>query len=172
MPLIREERLADLAGIREVNRQAFGGFEEAKIVDQLRDSGSSVLSLVASYEDGIIGHIQFSPVVIDRGDAVIEGVGLGPMAVLPDQQRKGVGSGLVEAGLMILKDRSCPFVVVLGHPHYYPRFGFVPASVHGISCQWRGVPDEAFMALIFDERVMQSFRGEARYLDVFNTTTP
>ena len=170
MRSIREEQDKDFATIREVNVQAFAGFEEADIVDKLRDSGGSVLSLVASHNDDVVGHIQFSPVLIEHEGAVIEGVGLGPMAVLPDHQRRGFGSDLVEAGIKAMRDRSYPFVIVLGHPNYYPRFGFELASAHGISCQWPDVPDEAFMVLILDEGGMRNVRGEARYPEVFGET--
>ncbi len=167
MRSIRIERDEDIVAIREVNIQAFAGFEEADIIDKLRDSGGSVLSLVACHNDEVIGHIQFSPVIIERESGAIEGVGLGPMAVHPDYQRRGFGSALVEAGIKAMSDRSYPFVIVLGHADFYPRFGFEPAVGRGIACQWPGVPDEVFMVLILDEEVMQNVRGQARYLDVF-----
>ena len=72
-------------------------------------------------------------------------MGLAPMAVLPGRQRQGIGSRLVEAGLRILRKQGCPFVIVLGHPGFYPRFGFLPACRYGLTCQWEGVPDEAFI---------------------------
>lgn len=135
MRSIREEQGKDFAAIREVNIQAFAGSEEADIVDMLRDRGGSVLSLVACHNDDVVGHIQFSPVRIEHEGGVIEGVGLGPMAVLPDHQRSGFGSDLVEAGITAMGDRSYPFDIVLGHPNHYPRFGFKPASEHGITCR-------------------------------------
>lgn len=166
--LIRGEQAGDFALIRNVNAQAFGGFVEADIVDGLRESGDSILSLVACDGDEVVGHIQFSPVVIEHKGTLVEGVGLGPMAVVPDHQGKGIGSDLVWAGLSALRARSYPFVVVLGHSGYYPRFGFERASARGIACQWRDVPDEAFMVLVLDEQLMRNVRGEARYRDVFD----
>jgi len=90
------------------------------------------------------------------------------MAVLPAHQGAGIGSQLVREGLKRLRAASTPFVIVLGHPAYYPRFGFKPASRHGIRCQWEGVPDQAFMILIFNEPVLQGVSGIARYREEFD----
>ena len=95
-------------------------------------------------------------------------MGLAPLAVAPERQRQGIGSLLVRAGIGALRARNCPLVIVLGHPEYYPRFGFVPASRHGLSCQWEGVPDEAFMVLILDEAASASVSGTIRYRDEFD----
>ena len=94
-------------------------------------------------------------------------MGLAPMAVLPERQRQGIGSRLVEAGIRILRKQGCPFVIVLGHPGFYPRFGFVSASRYGLTCQWEGVPDEAFMVLILNESTLAGVTGIARYRDEF-----
>lgn len=165
---IREEQAGDIVPIRDVNAQAFGGFVEADIVDALRESGDSILSLVACDDGNVVGHIQFSPVAIEYAGTYIDGVGLGPMAVLPGYQGRGIGSDLVGAGLSALRARAYPFVVVLGHSDYYPRFGFERASARGIACQWPDVPDEAFMVVVLDEHRMRNVRGEARYRDVFD----
>ena len=95
------------------------------------------------------------------------GMGLAPMAVLPEHQRQGIGSELVRAGLAELRERDCIFVIVLGHPEYYPRFGFEPASKHGIKCEW-AVPDEAFMILVFDETHLPEAGGRVRYRPEFS----
>jgi putative acetyltransferase len=87
---------------------------------------------------------MFTPVQITEGNQKIQGIGLAPMAVLPLQQHRGIGTLLVKSGLQILQDKGYPFVLVLGHPGYYPRFGFQPASGFNIKSQWEGVPDEAF----------------------------
>jgi putative acetyltransferase len=83
----------------------------------------------------------------------IQGAALGPMAVLPEHQRQGIGSKLIEAGNRKLKEAACPFIVVVGHADYYPRFGFRPASTHGITCEWE-VPDNVFMVLVLDREKM------------------
>ena len=89
------------------------------------------------------------------------------MAVLPDRQRQGIGSQLVRRGLDILRERGCPFVVVVGHPDFYPRFGFEPASLHGLTSQWEGVPDAAFMILVLDVQAMVGVSGVAKYREEF-----
>src|SRR5262245_32161319 len=134
---IREEQPDDFAAIREVNRQAFGQEQEGNIVDALRSNGASILSLVATVDGQVAGHIMYSPITID---GKITGAALGPMAVLPEYQRQGIGSRLIETGNRKLKDAGQPFIIVLGHAEFYPRFGFAPASAHGIRCEWE-VPD-------------------------------
>ena len=153
-----------------VNQLAFGQPAEADLVDRLRETGAEFLSLVAE-DDTVVGHILFTPVIIeDRGHRVV-GMGLAPMAVLPDRQRRGIGSQLVTRGLELLRERGCPFVVVVGHPEYYPRFGFERASKHGLASQWDGMPDEAFMVLILDAEAMSGTSGVAKYRDEFNDVT-
>jgi len=168
---VRPERPDDIAAIRAVNEAAFGQPAEAGIVDAIRTACPATLSLVAVEDDRIVGHIFFSPVIILAGSETVRGMGLGPMAVVPERQRQGIGSMLVREGIEALRGRKCPFVIVLGHPEYYPRFGFVPASRHGLSCQWEGVPDEAFMALIIDEDAVTGVSGTVHYRDEFDQTT-
>ena len=165
---IREERPEDIPAVRQINALAFGRPEEANLVDTLRRASGDVLSLVAVDRNEIVGHILFSPVSVDGRDGMVCGMGLAPMAVLPGRQRQGIGSVLVEHGLAILRERRCPFVVVLGHPAYYPRFGFKPASRYGLKSQWEGVPDEAFMAVVFDHDAMKDGHGVARYHGAFD----
>ena len=167
MTLIRREEPADIDAIRRVNELAFEGPTEAGIVDNLRERCEDLVSLVAEEEGSVVGHILFSPVELESGDKTYIGMGLAPMAVLPDHQRQGIGSELVGAGLAELRERDCTFVIVLGHPEYYPRFGFEPASKHGIKCEWE-VPDEAFMALVFDETRLPGAGGMARYRAEFS----
>lgn len=143
---IREETGADATAIRAVNERAFGGRVEAAIVDELRRSGGVTLSLVAEKDGSIIGHILFSPVSISTAPGLSSVVGLAPMAVLPERQGQGVGSMLVGEGLQTLRARGHSAVVVLGHPRYYPRFGFVPATRFGLRCEFE-CPDDAFLAL-------------------------
>ena len=162
---IRPERSPDQAQIRRVNELAFDQAAEADLVDRLRGC-SDRLSLVAEDDGAIVGHILFTPVVVDGRN--IAGMGLAPMAVMPDRQRRGIGSQLVVEGLRLLRERRCPFVVVVGHPEYYPRFGFEPASSHGLHSQWQGIPDTSFMVAILDPPVMAGVSGIARYRGEFD----
>jgi putative acetyltransferase len=161
---IREERPEDIAAIRELNRNAFGRDQEANIVDALRASGNTLLSLVATLNGQVVGHILYSPISI-AGSAW--GAALGPMAVSPEYQRQEIGSKLVEAGNLRIKGAGHPFIIVLGHAHYYPQFGFVLASSHGVRCEWE-VPDDVFMLLILDQSRMKGVSGQAKYRNEFS----
>lgn len=167
MAIVRTERAEDIPAIRVIIEKAFQQTEEADIVDSLRQSCDDAISLVAEDSGQVIGHLMFSPVELSSNDRRIVGMGLAPMAVLPERQRQGVGRQLVEAGISLLKERSCPFVIVLGHPKYYPRFGFEPASKYNLKCQWDDVPNEAFMALVFDPESLEGAQGVAKYKEEF-----
>jgi putative acetyltransferase len=167
--IIRRERPEDIKEIHSVNEQAFEDSAEARIVDTLREKCPDALSLVAEDEGEIVGHIFFSPVEIEWSGAVIKGMGLAPMAVRPDRQRQGIGSRLARTGLEILKDQEYPYVIVVGHPEFYPKFGFEPASKYHLTCQWEGVPDEAFMIVVNEPSSLLGVKGVARYRDEFDT---
>jgi putative acetyltransferase len=164
---IRAERPEDASRVRHVNERAFGQAAEADLVERLRGACADSLSLVAE-DDAIVGHILFTPVLVESAGRRVVGMGLAPMAVLPDRQRQGIGSQLARRGLDILHKRRCPFVVVVGHPEYYPRFGFEPGSTHGLASQWEGVPEPAFMVLILDANAMAGVSGVAKYREEFN----
>jgi putative acetyltransferase len=164
---IREDRVDDVVAVRDLNRRAFGQDQEGNVVDALRANGAALLSLVATLNDRVVGHIMYSPAVIAGR---VKGAALGPMAVLPDYQRRGIGTKLIETGNRKLKDAGCPFIVVVGHADYYPRFGFRPASEHGIKCEW-DVPDEVFMLLVLDEAKMKDVSGLAKYRYEFSTVS-
>jgi putative acetyltransferase len=165
---IREERAGDMPAVRSLNERAFGQPIEADLIDNLRRGCPGLLSLVAEDGKRIIGHILFSPAVVENPKGPVTGMGLAPMAVLPERQRQGIGSAMVERGLDILRARGCPFVIVLGHPPYYPRFGFEPAARRGLKCQWDGIPDEAFMVMVLDPEAMAGVSGTARYRPEFD----
>lgn len=164
---IRDEVPADIDAVRAVETAAFGRPEEAQLVDLLRTNGAAVISLVAEWEGGIAGHILFSPVTADDAPEA-RLLGLAPVAVAPGQQRGGIGGALIRAGLARAESLGCDGVVLLGHPEYYPRFGFVPASRFGICCEY-DCPDEAFMALPLREGGLAGVTGLVRYAPEFAT---
>jgi len=166
MTLVRPETPADVASIRALTTRAFGGTGEAVLVDRLRARGALVVSWVAEYGGEVVGHVAFSPVAL-FGAPAVRCLGLGPMAVAPERQRGGVGSLLVRAGLARCRDLGGEAVVVLGHPEYYPRFGFLPASRFGVRCAW-DVPDEVFMALELCPGALRDARGPAAYAPEFD----
>jgi putative acetyltransferase len=166
--IIRQEKPGDIDDIHALNELAFGQPQEANIIDKLRINCDNLLSLVAIENEKIVGHILFSPVTIEGQHGVIRGMGLAPMAVLPEMQRKGIGTQLVKSGVENLREMQCPFVIVLGHPEYYPCFGFERASLYGIKCQWESIPDDAFMILWLDKSKMNRVSGLAKYRDEFS----
>lgn len=163
--LIRNEELTDLAAIREVNRLAFGREAEGALVDALRTGGAILCSLVAEVEGQVVGHVLFSPAVLD-GPRRVEVAGLGPVAVRPEQQRRGIGDALIRAGLDSCRQRGYDLAVVLGHPAYYPRFGFRPAGPLGI--RWEhDAPAEAFMVMELRPGALAGHSGIIRYRPEF-----
>jgi len=165
--LVRTEQLHDAEAVRRVNVLAFGRAAEGALVDALRGADGVTLSLVAEVDGQVVGHILFSPVEIDRDGGHDIAVGLAPMAVLPEHQRHGIGSKLIRAGLDRLREAGHGAVVVLGHPDYYPRFGFTRASRFGL--RWEAeCPDEAFMALELREGFLGTQPGVIRYRPEFS----
>lgn len=157
---IRCETKDDYASIKLVNDLAFGQETESELIAKLRRRREYVskLSLVALLGDEIIGHILFYPVDIETGSLKHEILSLAPMSVLPDFQNLGIGGELVRKGLAEAMQQGYDAVVVLGHPEYYPRFGFELASKYNIKAPWE-VPDEAFMAIELKEGFLQSVSG-------------
>jgi putative acetyltransferase len=145
---IRLETAWDIPDVRRVVTAAFGRSAEARLVDKLRETEGFVpeLSLVAEQSHVVIGHIMFTRITLN-GEQPAGVLALAPVSVFPAFQNHGVGSGLIREGLARADHRGEPLVVVLGHPEYYPRFGFVPASTMGIKPPWPVDPDGAFMAL-------------------------
>lgn len=163
---IRSEAPEDAEQIHEVNALAFGRAAEAALVEALRRSGAVTLSLVAVRNGRIVGHILYSPVELVREGATLHAAGLGPMAVRPDQQRARIGSRQVRASLERLGRGGHGGVIVLGHPDYYPRFGFERASRFGL--RWEHpCPDEAFLALELRPGALGRGPGVVRYRPEF-----
>jgi putative acetyltransferase len=167
--LIRAETAEDRALVRRVNELAFGRPNEADLVDALRENVHPHISLVAIVDDELVGHIFFSPVSIESiesGDHSFVAMGLAPMAVLPAYQRRGIGSQLVREGLKESHRLGYDIVVVLGHPNYYPRFGFVRASLKGLRSEYN-LADEAFMVAELKPDALAGCSGLVRYHSEF-----
>jgi putative acetyltransferase len=158
------ERVEELLSIRCVNERAFGGKEEADLVDKLRSDGDALLSMVAELKDQTVGHILFSRMWIDTGAASISAVALAPVAVLPEHQKNGIGADLIHRSLDLLRDRGEEIVIVVGHPTYYPRFGFSTAKARSLENPF---PAEAFMAMELSPGALDNVRGKVRYPPAF-----
>jgi len=160
--IVRAEQPSDAAAIRAVHDAAFNQPHEGRLVDVLRVT-SSLVSLVAEAQGEIVGHVMFSRVTISGTMAVA----LAPMAVAPSRQRRGIGTTLVKAGLDELRRREEKIVVVLGHPQYYPRFGFVPAKPHGILPPFE-CAENAWMVMPLAEWALNGVTGTVRYPPAFD----
>ncbi len=164
--LIREETPADIAIIRDINRQAFGGDAEGQLIDALRASGDVVLSLVAQVDGEVVGHLLFSRLQAETTGGKIKAAALAPMAVTPDFQGRGVGTALVERGLALCRERGYTVVVVLGHPDYYPRFGFSSAKGQALKSPYSEL-GAAYMALELVPGALSGVSGSIRYPEPF-----
>jgi putative acetyltransferase len=132
-------------------------------VEALRQAGKATISLVADLRGSIVGHVLFSPVSVEQEPA--RGLGLAPVAVHPEWQRTGIGTALVQAGLAAAKARDFGFVVVLGAPAYYRRFGFSTASVFGLQNEYGA--DDPFMALELKPNALAGVSGLVKYAPEF-----
>ena len=167
MITIRKEELGDIRAIRHVNERAFDQENEANIIEKLRKRSALTISLVAVQDDEIVGHIAFSPAIIAAEGSNFGAIALAPMAVLPAYQRKGIGLQMVRVGLEECRRLGHEIIVVLGHPDYYPRFGFVPAMPKGIGCEFE-VPEEAWMILELQEGALTGRQGKVRFQPEFS----
>lgn len=158
------ENAAERLVIRSIHEAAFGGPEEADLVDQLRAAGDVLLSLVAKLEGRIVGHVLFSRMWIETPRGLVPAVALAPVAVLPEQQRRGIGGRLIRYGLGLLRDRGEKIVIVVGHPDYYPRFGFSGEKARSLESPF---PAEAFMALEMSPGALDGVRGRVVYPAAF-----
>jgi putative acetyltransferase len=162
--LVRCENTGDTERIRLINETAFGGSEEADLVESLRTEGAVLLSLVAEVQNAIVGHILFSRMFIETSTGPVPAAALAPMAVLPEHQRRGVGGKLIRHGLNILRERGEQIVIVVGHPEYYPRFGFSSEKTRALESTFA---PEAFMAMELGAGALDGVRGKVRYAAAF-----
>jgi putative acetyltransferase len=165
MTIVRRITPEDEASIREVCRQAFGGEDEGRLVDVLREGGYERLSLVAEIRGEVVGFILFSELTIVTESGSIAGLALAPLAVLPAHQRRGVGSMLVAEGLRICRESGHAIVIVLGHPEYYRRFGFSAESALPLKSAYAG---PSYMAIALRDGALDGVAGLVRYPPAFD----
>lgn len=168
MIAIRREKPEDIAPIRHLLELAFGGSNEADLVDALRQRGVFTLSVVAIQDNQVVGHILFPPVTIEPAPWSIRAIALGPLAVLPMYQRRGIGSQLVRIGLGECRQAGHEIVVVLGYPDFYTRFGFSPAKQRVIRYE-HDVPDDVFMVMELNNGALAGLSGVVKYEPEFTS---
>ena len=166
--LIREEVPSDAAAIAALNRAAFGGGYEADLIARLRADRLVIASLVAQVRAKIVGHILFSMLPTKMDGRTIRAAALAPMAVQPELQNQGIGSKLVEEGSRTVRERGIEAVIVLGHPAYYPRFGFSADLARRLAAPFSG---EAFMALELVPGALDGSMGSVSYPAAFGLKT-
>jgi len=165
--IVRGEKTEDTkerSAIRSINEAAFGRRYEADLVDGLRTEGVVLVSLVAEMDTRIVGHILFSRMSIETTSRSFPAAALAPMAVLPGHQRRGIGERLVRSGLELLRRRGERIVIVLGHPDYYPRFGFSSDKARDLQSPF---PPGAFMAMELKAGALDGIRGRVGYPAAF-----
>lgn len=163
-----QEKNDDILSIQELVTAAFGRTSEAKLVKAIRNSENFIpeLSIVAKEEGNLLGHILFSPIVVEAQQQ-IPALALAPLAVIPTRQREGIGTKLVQVGLSKCRELDHNLVVVLGHSNYYPRFGFQTANQFGIYAPF-SVLEQAFMVLELKPDTLQNVNGLVHYPNYFD----
>jgi putative acetyltransferase len=161
---IRAETEADFVEIVVLTRAAFGGDYEVELIEKLRAAGLMILSLVAVDGGSTVGHIFFSELAVEVDGRRVKAAALAPMAVRPNRQRQGIGSKLIETGIESLRNRGYEVVIVLGHPNYYPRFGFSAALTAFLTAPFNG---KAFMGLELVPGSLSGQKGSVTYPKVF-----
>jgi putative acetyltransferase len=164
--LVRFEGVQDREAVRQVNRLAFGQEAEGRLVDALREGGFARVSVVAEINGQVVGHILFSDLSVITETGTVAALALAPMAVLPDFQRQGIGSALVRRGLEICREQGYRIVIVLGHPDFYPRFGFSPKLTERLQSPYGGGP--SFMAAELVPGALTGVVGKVVYSQPFN----
>lgn len=158
------KEIPERSAVHSINAVAFGRTAEADLVENLRAEDVVLASLVAELEKRIVGHILFSRMFIDTASGPIPAAALAPMAVLPECQHQGIGGRLICHGLDLLRGSRERIVIVLGHPNYYPRFGFSCEAARFLESPF---PPEAFMAMEVSPGALDGIRGKVRYPAAF-----
>lgn len=158
---VRPESAADIPAVFAVHAAAFPTDAEARLVNRLRARGDAYLGFVAVDGGEVVGHVAFSPVTVVEPDSPARGLGLAPIGVLPAHQRRGIGGALIRDSIGVIRAAGWPFVVLLGHPEYYPRFGFRKAGEVGLRDEYGG--GDAFMVLELTPGGVPAGGGLAKY---------
>lgn len=161
---IRNEAPGDFDQIAALLDLAFGGSEESRLVEGLRAEGAVIAALVAVENGRVLGHVLFSELPIETAQGTLRAAALAPLAVLPERQRQGIGTALVQAGLAACRERGVAAVVVLGDPGYYPRFDFSAETARSLRAPFRG---PAFMAVELTPGCLAGVTGTVRYAEAF-----
>jgi putative acetyltransferase len=158
------ESIEERSVIHSINEAAFGGTEEADLVDRLRAEGDALVSLVAELENQIVGHILFSRMWIETPSGLVLAVALAPVAVLPEHQRRTIGGQLIRYGLDMLRGRGEKIVIVVGYPDYYPRFGFSSEKANSLESPF---PRDVFMVMELSPGALDGVSGKVVYPAAF-----
>jgi putative acetyltransferase len=168
--IIREEQPTDINAIYAVEQDAFEQPDEADLVNRLRDIDAVWLSHIAVLDGDIVGHALYSMVTVTDGDMVREFPALAPLAIATTYQKQGIGGQLMNAGLQAARDAGYGLMFLIGHPSYYPRFGFQPAKPLGFTSDYvkEDGPHEHFMVAVLDDSLLNTVRGHVRYHSIFD----
>ncbi|MFT7486044.1 MAG: putative acetyltransferase [Candidatus Paceibacteria bacterium] len=162
---IRPEEARDHERVFAIIEAAFDSPGEAKLVCALREQADPLISLVAEVDEQVVGHVVFSPATL-LGHPELKVMGLAPVSVIPAEQKTGIGSALIQAGLQACRELGAQAAIVLGHAEYYPRFGFAPSVSLGIRSEY-DVPDDLFMVMEFEAGALEGKSGMIRYHPAF-----
>lgn len=168
--IVRTETPADYKGVYQVNVKAFGDREdEARLVEKIRDSEGFIpeLSLVAEQEKEIVGHLLLSKASVQDGENTYDVIALAPIAVMPFVQKQGIGKALIREGLDRCRTLGYSLVFLIGHPEYYPKFGFQPAGQYGFELKQFEVSEEVFMVCELKAGERKKLKGELKYPPTF-----
>lgn len=164
--IIRNEAVDDFEEVYKLNYLAFGNREdESKLVERIRMSEEFVpgLSIVAEIDNEIVGHLLLSKAKVENYEKIVDVIVLAPIAVKPYHQKQGIGSKLIEEGIRRCRNLGYSIILLIGHPSYYPRFGFQPARKYGLELKQFEVPDEVFMVYELEDGKLQELKGELKY---------
>lgn len=163
--VIREETKEDVPAIGALNRKAFGGEYEMRLIEELRSARLILASLIALDGNEVDGHILFSVLQVEIDGRNVKAAALAPLAVSPNRHRQGIGSQLIIEGLTRMRKKQVEAVMVVGHTTYYPRFGFSPLPTQKLASPFRGMPE--FMALELTAGALSGQKGLVRYPKAF-----